>query len=157
MLQSGLGTNYFRFVVLMGTVPMKTWTRRKPDGPINSLDGREEQCWQSCFCTVVLDYYESKFLSPSFNPSSHTHFGWLAHLALKLILSLIDSWQRLVGDFHDKKAFVWRSFPASRWEAKTHTAIFNEHSAAFSRDNFFLSLFCNKNIFSTEVYIFLEN
>lgn len=36
------------------------------------------------------------------------------------------------------------------------TAIYNEHSTALSRDIFFLSLFCNKNSFSTEVYTFLE-
>lgn len=95
MLQSGLGTNYFRFVVLMGTVPMKTWTQRKPDGHINSLNGGEEQCWQNCFCTVVVAYYESKFLSLSFNPISHTVFGgwhiWLSNL-LSLWLTVGRGW-----------------------------------------------------------------
>lgn len=42
-------------------------------------------------------------------------------------------------------------------EKQRHAAIFNEHSAALSRDIFFLSLFCNKNSFSTEVYAFLGN
>lgn len=129
MLQSGLGTNYFRFVVLMGTVPMKTWTQRKPDGHINSLNGGEEQCWQSCFCTVVVDYNESKCLSLFSNLISHSLFWWVAHLTLKLVVSLTDSWQRLVVDFHDKRAFVCHSFPVTRWEAKIHSNIqWTQHS-----------------------------
>lgn len=123
-------TNDFRFVVLMWTVPLKTWTQRNPDGPITSLGGGKELCWQSCFHAVVLDYCECKFLSSSFNPSSHTRFWWVACLALTLIVPLTDSWQRLVGDFHDKKAFVWHSFPTSRWEAKTHSNIqWTQHSS----------------------------
>jgi len=35
-------------------------------------------------------------------------------------------------------------------EKQRHTAIFNEHCAALSRDILFLSLFCNKNSFSTK-------
>lgn len=88
---------------------------------------------------------------------AHMHiFGgwhiWLSNL-LFLWLTVGRGWWVI---FMTKRLLFGAPFQLAD-EKQRHTAIFNEHSTALSRDIFFWIFFCNRNSFSTEVYTFLEN
>lgn len=95
------------------------------------------------------------FLHPLTQAHIHIFGGWHIWLSnlLFLWLTVGRGWWVI---FMIKRLLFGAPFQLAD-EKQRHTAIFNEHRAALFRDIFFLSLFCNKNSFFTEVHTFLEN
>lgn len=136
--------------------PWKLEPRESQMVPSTPLMGERSGAGRAAFALLCWTIMRANFfLHPLTQAHIHIFGGWHIWLSNLLFLWLTVGRGCWVI-FMTKKLLFGSPFQLAD-EKQRHTAILNAHRAALSRDVFFLSFFCNKNSFSTEVYTFLEN